>query len=766
MKKFGKKILSAVLCVALTVSLAGCGGKGDGAADSNAKEFVYVPEYITLNGEGENSHFNNLKVNGNNLYYTEYVYDEVAMTSTESICCYSLEDGTVTKRPMPAMENGGIDNYNVDANGNLYTVVSDYSSDKMDESGFPIPNVSINKYDAQGAELFCKDITDTVVNAGEYVYIRDIVLDSLGNIYVCLEPGVVVLNPEGDELFYAEVSGGWINSIGVGKDGKVYVSYYDSTSSNGGYVLADIDLTAKKIGSVYKNVPSMGSTLAAGAQKDFLGQDSTNVYEYDLATQSYEVLLNWLDCDINGSYVENVAATEDGNLLAVVRDWDTNVTEIVKLKKTAASEVVQKEEIVIGVMYQSQDLQAAAVNFNKSNDAYHVTIKEYIDSNNWTETSYSDGMMKLNNDITSGSNCPDILELSALNGQQLVAKGVLEDLTPYLEQSSVFHKEDFLDGLLDGFTYEGKLITIPASFDLMTVVGKTSLLGEEMGWSMEEMISFAKEHPDAQLLDAATQSLMLQYCMMFNQDAFINWSEGQCNFDSEEFKQMLEFVAMFPEEIDWNNYEGGAKIEERQADKILLDAVGIYDFQEVQVYPEMYGEDVTFIGYPTTDGSVGCMMSAGTQFAITTKSENKDGAWAFMESYLVGTKDSMFSWGFPSLKEDFEAKIAEITKVEYMLDENGEQILDENGEPIVIGGSSSIGWEDWEYTYHTPTEEEIALVRELISVAKPTSSNMGDDEILNIIIEESEGYLKGQKSLDEVVDIIQSRAQIYISENS
>jgi hypothetical protein len=38
--------------------------------------------------------------------------------------------------------------------------------------------------------------------------------------------------------------------------------------------------------------------------------------------------------------------------------------------------------------------------------------------------------------------------------------------------------------------------------------------------------------------------------------------------------------------------------------------------------------------------------------------------------------------------------------------------------------------------------------------------------VQNIITEEAQAYFAGDKTVDEVTDIIQSRAQIYVSENS
>ena len=41
-----------------------------------------------------------------------------------------------------------------------------------------------------------------------------------------------------------------------------------------------------------------------------------------------------------------------------------------------------------------------------------------------------------------------------------------------------------------------------------------------------------------------------------------------------------------------------------------------------------------------------------------------------------------------------------------------------------------------------------------------------DNEIFKIIEEEAEGYFQGQKTVDDVAGIIQSRVQIYVNENS
>jgi len=42
--------------------------------------------------------------------------------------------------------------------------------------------------------------------------------------------------------------------------------------------------------------------------------------------------------------------------------------------------------------------------------------------------------------------------------------------------------------------------TIPVYFMVDTLLARTSVVGEEPGWAMEEMIALAKANPDKQLM--------------------------------------------------------------------------------------------------------------------------------------------------------------------------------------------------------------------------------------------------------------------------
>lgn len=760
-----RKILCTILCVMMLLSCVSCGKQEAVTEVDSGKEYIYVPEYITLK-ENENNYYGNMLLKGNNFYYSIYIADEENYTSRECIFQYSLEDGSVTQLPISIPDNCSISGYSPDGNGNITLLLSDYSAAMETPEGMMKSEMLLHKYTEQGELLWEKDITDVIYANGEDAYARGVFADEQGCMYVCMEKKVLLLNADGQKQGLVELGDGWINGVGTGKDGKFYITYYDYASATGGMVLSEIDFQGKKLGATYQNLPNMnGEGLSQGITKDFLINDGSKVYEYDLATQTCEELFTWLDCDIDGSCVSYVGTATNGDLIAVINDWNTGGTELAKLVKKDISQIPTKEEIVIGTLYNNQEIQAAAVAFNKKNDKYRVVIKHYIDESNWDENSYTTGITNLKNDIVSGTNCPDIVDLSQIDEQNaLAAKGVFEDLNPYLEQSDVMSREDFLESVLEGFSYEGKLLSIPRTFDIQTMVGKASVVGDGMGWSLTDMMEIAKRYPEAELVEGYQKSSLLYLALLFNESGFINWEKQECYFNSDEFKQILEFTNLLPSEYHWENYDGSNRIENLQNNKTLLSETSIYDLQEIQIYEAQFGEPVTFVGYPTIDGSAACIMSAQTRYAIISKSEHKEGAWAFIESYLTDDNGDRYSWGIPTKKQKFEDMITKATTVEYLLDENGDQVLDENGEPITTSGGASMSMDGWTYEYHIPTLEDVEILRDLVDSARPMNSV--NEDIITILTEETAAYFAGEKTIDQVTDIIQSRIQIYISENS
>ena len=89
-------------------------------------------------------------------------------------------------------------------------------------------------------------------------------------------------------------------------------------------------------------------------------------------------------------------------------------------------------------------------------------------------------------------------------------------------------------------------------------------------------------------------------------------------------------------------------------------------------------------------------------------------------------------------------------------------MLDENGAPLQHP-KTSWGYDDWDTDIFAASREQVDDIMEMLNSAK---SNLTlDATLFSMIAEEAESYFSGQKSVDEVADIIQSRAGMYVSEN-
>ncbi len=799
MKKKLARMLALVLAAAMTFSLAACGGKKEQGEqkekDKNKEQttaqktgFAWVPEYLKLDTE---QNFYDPVVSGEYLYYEKYEWNEETETSKISIASFSLTDGSagpeiVISQPEPekegegeegeegekgegkvrASDNRDISSFMFDMDGNLVTIETVYHWNE--ETGGSSQEYYLCKYSAQGEKLSEQDFSDVMEKDENNSYVRDVCMDGEGRVYMLCDTLLRLFNAEGNYDGDVTIGDSYIQGIGQGKDGKVYIAY-DSMESNS-TILQVIDYEGKKLGQTYKDfIRSNSNSLVTGVEKDFLGNDGSTVYEYDIATQTAEKLLDWLDCDVYGNYVNYLKVLEDGRILAVSNNWEKNESELILLTRKPVSEVPEKIHLTIGMLHEDSRIYSSAVNFNKSSDKYHIDIKSYYDYNdivysgdtsNYEEV-MNDALTRMNNDITS-DNCPDLLSVNGINVQKYVPKGVFEDLGAYLDNSSKLKRDEFFENILEAYTYDGVLVAIPKSFSLETMSGKASQVGTEPGWTLAEMLAYGDAHPDALLLGNSTKESALTTMLRFSQGNFVDWETGKCSFDNETFENILEFANKFPKDWEYNEDEPSTPTKIARGE-VLLNTVSIYDFNSIQVEDAIFENDLTFIGYPNEKGEGGTYLRTEAGIAITSKCSEKEGAWSFMESWLC-EEDGRYSWGFPSNKNNYAKRRAEAIKVEYVLDENGEKVLDENGEPIIENSGGGIGYgDDWEYTYHVPTEEEVKRLDELIQSARPVMDS--DTQIMNIISEEAQAFFSGQKSAKDVAGVIQSRVQVYVNEN-
>lgn len=805
-----------VVCFALTLclGLAACSNSKKGSGADNTKsgtsvdepvpEFTYVakfldaPDSMMMSGNmafGKDAAYSikydyssnySVDENGDYVFQGSDDAEEADYGTSYSIVKYPLtseglgEEQTIAKLPKGYEANGLC----VDEAGNVYYVATirpkqpgegatDDEWNAYYEKMYSMSDYHMIKLDPNGNQLYDMDFTE-IAREQESFYGQEMAADSKGRVCVySYNAGLMLFDENGKYIGKIEDNpNSWIAGLGTGKDGNIYAAFNDYSSVTNECVLSLIDFKGKKFGKKYSKFPASNGNacILPGLEKDVLCCDSNSVQEYSLEKEESTKLLNWMDCDVDGSMVTDIYVY-DGKIFALIYDWNNGSSQLAELTKMRTEDVVRRETIMIGTLYQDQSLNKKALEFNKTNEKYRVTIKTYMDENNWSETSYTDAITTMTNDLIAGKG-PDIIDLSYFDGETYAEKGVLEDLAPYLEKSTVLHKEDFLDRILEAGTINGKLVSLASTFTLETLAGKKSVVGDKMGWTVSDMIKLKKAYPNSNLIEYETKEQILSVVvLMLNLDHFMDVAKGTCDFDNDEFKEILQFANMFPADVD---YEAPRPLTPYQLadNSLLLNMTWIYGFRDMQSEVAYFGDEpVTFIGFPNYDGGNGCMLRLEDQYAINAASTKKEAAWSFLESVITAEQDeSMMFAGFPTLKALYEKQKAKSLEVHYVLDENGEKLLDINGNPIIEdyygGGYTMIGdnGEEWSYNYKPITKEEVDMVDTLLAGSKLPSSGY-DEEMLKIITEEADGYFNGAKSVDEAAKVIQSRLNLYLKEN-
>ncbi len=594
--KMAKRAISLALIFTLFCGvLSGCGGNDGGKEPSvsptgSADGKVWMPTFYSMPGEIGN--FNTASISGDAIYVgttnminrTITSVDMMGNTSTststgmsgdESVgMIYKLStDGKTSERllnyvPPTAPEGSeGSANINalcVDSEGNLWVAESIYAyhyelpdgfngteSDKAqyykDDGNLQF----LRKLDPTGTELCSVDLTE-IAESMDYFGVQNISCDKDDNVYITDgNSSVYVYGKDGAPLFQLD-SQGWISNMTTLSDGSVATLGYGQN----GYELTPIKAaskswgTAKPLGDRYGGV----SGLFAGAGKYLVYYSSnSNLYGLNAETGEAEKLFNFLECSVDQDYVRDMLPLDDGSFLCVNYSWEDEAGEIAVITQRDASEVAAKTTLTLATMYLDYGLRKQILKFNKQSEQYRIEVKDY--SEYVVDGDTSAALTKMSTEFISGK-VPDMIAVDQLPISQYVGRGLLEDLYPYLDADPELSRESMVPSILKVMETDGGLYQAVPAFGIMSLVGLTDVVGEKMGWTLEEMMDVYAQQPEGTKLmeDYITQEQIIYYLTCMNLSQFVDWQTGKCSFDSESFINVLKFCSNFPKEF---KYEEG-----------------------------------------------------------------------------------------------------------------------------------------------------------------------------------------------------------------
>ena len=839
MRRHGKKLTALLLALCMALGLAACGGGGEDKKQDGASPLsgtVYVPEFMDLDLDADDITAG--CCDGTNIYVVaeKNTEKEAANPFTgETYTAYSSEyciykvplDGSApveleNYEPSYSFDSSDegwftIDSLRAGADGSLWVSeradVYDFDPPENFDPEKDDPYNYLNsttvelerKLDATGKEIDRVDIS-TLAEKLETDWIYRKVLDAEGYMYASNNTGVFVLDREMNVLF-SITDESWGDLILL-TDGSVAMMRYGDE----GRSVQVIDRASKGWGKSYPIAEGNPNSIYSGAGEYlFYYESGDSLYGYKAETSSGERLLSWSSADINSDNLVFFNFLSDGRVVAMTQEWGTDgrKVELAVLTEQDASVLADKTVLTYATMYLDQQVRTNIINFNKTNGKYRIEIRDYSEYN--TEDDYNAGLTKLNTEIVAG-NVPDLMAADMLPLRQYGAQGLLEDLWPYIDNDPEIGRDSLMDRPLKAAEQDGKLYQIFNSFVMYTLVGSRKVVGDDMGWTLDELKAAQETMPEGSSLfgNMGTKEGMLRNVLMMNLDHYVDWEKGECSFDSDGFKGMLEFCSTFPAEYVSNDEEDDEPTRIAEG-RQMLNTLSLDGFSDFQVYEAMFGGDealdhfyldykygpdgasitgsdvpvtdeygysnesnrlrpgryITFKGYPTEDGGCGSSFNISDGLAISSTCKDKEAAWSFVRELLLpeDVEDGSFGyyrWGFPVNKADFDKMAEESMEVEYMTDGEGNQVLDLNGNPIQES-KGGWGWATLQIDTQAVTQEEYNQIMELYNAINTVYSY--DTKISEIVTDVAGSYFAGDKTLDDAAGLIQNRVNTYVNEN-
>lgn len=596
-------------------------------------------------------------------------------------------------------------------------------------------------------------VYDKECNLNNTYHLGEIVSDEDYTEIICCEEGfyidiehqsVIFVDSKGNLQGEVDTKGHNICGLTYDKDGNLFVLMNNSDKM----YLGKLDTNKITEESPCGELASYTSAISTGCgEYEIVSLASGGLY--GLKKNNWEKITDFSDNDFNINYIRDIEMISEEEFV-IMLNLESRGYQMRLLTQRDISEIQQKKIIKVALTQGCDEPYTDFVKkYNSESEKYRIEFVDYYNSN--IEEEYN----QLRLDIISGK-CPDIIlfsdfyPVSSFGDEQ----SIFVDFYDLIDNDAEINRSDFLDGFLETMETNGKLLQLNPTFNIETNMIKTKYTNGLTSWNpevLEEMLNTMPEGMEfsleSQLFNKTDMFLILVDCYQF-----ISKDKSKCSFNSEEFIRLLKEINTLDIGVSNETYtdgvmlDAGTLITSFRNDDVLTHNAYIRIIDDFKLYRQVYsGEDCTFIGY-INDNAINAVSHPCQTFGIMANSDNIEGAWDFLKYYMF-QMDSLYEGhfcGIPGLKSLFYELIHDKTIGKYT---------------FFMPDSSVAN----EFDIQLFTDDEAKEIEKFILDSLKNSKQF-DNNIDNILREELDAYFLGEKSAEQVAELIQNRVEIYLSE--
>lgn len=496
-------------------------------------------------------------------------------------------------------------------------------------------------------------------------------------------------------------------------------------------------------GNVVLNGDGIASIDFANRQLDeILSYSNSNVNRYVLdslypvmASDDRVVMTGVLDSPC----VPGITSTND-NVLMVFTKADSNPN---------AGKTVIKIASIQGYSYSLCD---AVCRFNDQSEGYFAMFDTRYELDNYARSELvgygfdtlgalcrevnSELGNQLSVDLLAGDG-PDII-IGGSSYSQLNNPDYLMDLTSYIDNS--MSSSDYFMNVIDASKTGDAVYQLPISFSIAGITAPESdVQPGQIGFTFEQYSEFVSGPCNG--ADPLHYGKNDYFIALMNgmKDLMID-DDGYFNFDNEAFRALSDYTVQYvnnPLELE---DEGYYYPEDDAACEMVLGGINTY-------HRRVINNDKVFLGYPSYDGR-GPLIVGHSSIAVSSQSAAADGCLEFVSVVMSPECQRIFGceYGLPVNRAAF--------------DTIGNEYVEGFNRDITVSLRVNTVEElrDMGYSYEMIDDSVYTGLRDVIE-SLGGSLYQVDAPVDSIIIEEIPGYFEGQKTLDEVISIINNRSR-------